>query len=195
MDTKQLKPLPSEALTRLLPPHYLIQALQNWKLIQEAIGLTTPENEGAIISTVLIETARTFQPIREYGTRAYFIRNYWDKKSTRDSLGNIEADDAWRYCGRGFIQLSGRDNYLKVGRALGLDLLNHPELLLQAEPSAKALAWYWKTHSLKLMADSVPLQHSQASRDKMWARIRKEVNGGYNGLADYLHYLDVMHIR
>lgn len=51
------------------------------------------------------------QPIKEYGNDAYFTRLYWDNVKTRKQLGNIEPADGAKFCGRGFVQLTGRRNY------------------------------------------------------------------------------------
>jgi putative chitinase len=45
-------------------------------------------------------------------------------------MGNRPGtDDGWRYIGRGPAQTTGRDAYAKLGQLLGLDLINHPELI------------------------------------------------------------------
>ena len=77
----------------------------------------------------------------------YFAKKYDPKQSPRTAkiLGNKHAGDGERYHGRGFIQLTGRDNYRMAGDALNLDLLNHPELAGKPEVAAKVALWYWNT--------------------------------------------------
>jgi len=60
-------------------------------------------------------------------------------------IGNTEAGDGAKYKGRGYIQLTGRDNYKRAGQALGLPLEQKPELVEKPEIAAKVAVWYWKT--------------------------------------------------
>jgi predicted chitinase len=62
----------------------------------------------------------------------------------RRDLGNTQPGDGPRYKGRGFIQLTGRYNYAKAGKDLGIDLINHPELAERPDVAAKVTWWYWK---------------------------------------------------
>lgn len=59
-------------------------------------------------------------------------------------MGNaVDSEDGWRHRGRGPIQLTGRDNYLRCGAAIGFDLLSSPELLQEPMVGCMASAWFW----------------------------------------------------
>lgn len=68
--------------------------------------------------------------------------------------GPEASGDGWRFRGRGLIQLTGRDNYRAAAEALGLPLLDEPQLLEQAEHAAQSAAWWWKAHGLNELADA-----------------------------------------
>lgn len=68
--------------------------------------------------------------------------------------GPEASGDGWRFRGRGLIQLTGRDNYRVASAALGLPLLDEPQLLEQAEHAAQSAAWWWKAHGLNELADA-----------------------------------------
>jgi putative chitinase len=88
-------------------------------------------------------------------------------------MGNINADDGWKYRGRGLIQLTGRENYRQAANALGIELLVHPELLEQPGEAATTAAWYWADRGLNTLADAGKLE-----------AITRKINGGVNGLVD-----------
>lgn len=81
------------------------------------------------------------------GVKDYYAKKYDMKYSPKTAkiLGNKHAGDGTRYHGRGFVQLTGRDNYRMAGEALGIDLLNHPELAAKPDVAAKVAVWYWNT--------------------------------------------------
>jgi putative chitinase len=61
----------------------------------------------------------------------------------RKDLGNVNRGDGVRYKGRGFIQITGRDNYRRAGQALGLPLEERPDLASRPDVAAKIAVWYW----------------------------------------------------
>ena len=119
----------------------------------------------ATIATIGTEVG-SFAPIHEYGDNAYFTRMYEGRKD----LGNIYPGDGAKYHGRGFIQLTGRHNYQKYGNALGVDLVNNPDLALNPTVSARILALYFKERGV-----------ASAAERQDWTGVRKAVNGGLNG--------------
>lgn len=85
--------------------------------------------------------------------------------------GNPSTGDGWKYRGRGYIQLTGKQNYIACGDVLGLDLVNSPDTLERPLYAALAAGWYWARHGLSRYANDP-------------AALTKAINGGYNGLAE-----------
>ncbi|MCJ2373700.1 glycoside hydrolase family 19 protein [Pseudomonas sp. RGM3321] len=121
----------------------------------------------------------------ELGGSAYLSK--YDTGKLAERLGNTpEADgDGLLYRGRGLIQITGRANYEACGEALGLDLVNHPELLELAQHAAMSAAWFWHRAALNALADKGD-----------FLTTTKRINGGSNGLADrqavYARALEVL---
>lgn len=89
-----------------------------------------------ILATVWHETASTMQPITERGPRQYF--DQYDTGRKAKALGNTpqKDDDGWLYRGRGYVQITGAENYRQISARLGFDLLNQPDLALEPQ-----IAW------------------------------------------------------
>lgn len=68
-------------------------------------------------------------------------------------LGNTEIGDGTKYHGRGYIQLTGKYNYEKAGKALGLDLVKRPELVEKPEVAAKVAVWFWQNRVQTKVSD------------------------------------------
>lgn len=91
------------------------------------------------LGTTFHETAGTMQPVKEYGGPSYFRRMY-DIQGARPHvarrLGNTQPGDGVKFCGRGYVQLTGRANYTKAGRLLNVDLVNNPDLAMRPHIAA-----------------------------------------------------------
>jgi len=97
----------------------------------------------------------------------------------RKDLGNTQPGDGVRYKGRGLIQITGRANYEKLGAALGLSLIEKPELLEEPLNAARSAGWFWFAHKLNEIAETGD-----------FIKVTKRINGGTNGLADRQQYWD-----
>lgn len=97
-----------------------------------------------------------------------------------DRLGNGDAAslDGWKYRGRGLIQVTGRDNYRAAGEALGLPLLEEPELLEEPVHAADAAGWFWKQRDLNRLASNINA-------------CTRRINGGLNGLPDRIRLYEL----
>lgn len=91
-----------------------------------------------LLATAKHETADTMQPIHERGTKAYFSK-YDPGTKLGANLGNTIKGDGFLFRGRGYVQLTGRRNYVKAGRALGIDLVKEPDDALIPEIAARIL--------------------------------------------------------
>jgi putative chitinase len=95
------------------------------------------------LATAYHETAHTMQPIKEYGGSKYYTRMY-DVTGSRPSLaranGNTTPGDGPKYCGRGYVQLTWKANYLKAERKCGITgLVDNPELAMVPVNAAKIM--------------------------------------------------------
>ena len=87
--------------------------------------------------------------------------------------GDEHSGDGYRYRGRGFIQLTGKNNYDACGKDLDKDLHNEPDYLITAEGAARSAAWFWHKNNLNHFADA---------NDILGAT--KKINGGTIGLEE-----------
>lgn len=163
----------------------------------KAICPTTKAGRLAIFVEPLNETMREFgidNPARETAFLAQiahesggfvYLRELWgptpaqERYEGRQDLGNIHPGDGKRFLGRGLIQVTGRANYYQVGAALGLNLIEHPELLEDPIHATRSAGWFWQSRGLNDLADRGDFK-----------AITKRINGGFNGLADRLAYLE-----
>lgn len=109
--------------------------------------LADPRHLAYMLATVYHEVARSMQPIREWGDARYFFRLYdiaGERPGTARHLGNVEPGDGVRFCGRGFVQLTGRRNYRRMTDLVtrprfGLDLVAEPDAALRLDVATAIL--------------------------------------------------------
>lgn len=128
------------------------------KVFGKRAGITTEQEAAAILSQ-----GKEAQAEVMYG-------GDWGAKN----LGNTEPGDGHAFRGRGHTQLTGRSNYQQAGEALGIDLVNNPDMAAEPETAAKIATWYWQSRS----------GLSEAGRAGDVEATTRKINGGLNGLED-----------
>lgn len=136
----------------------------------------TPKRIAAFLAQIGHESGQ-LRYVRELGNEQYLSK--YDTGVLAVRLGNTpQADgDGQKYRGRGLIQITGHDNYLRCSLGLFGDerLLALPELLEQPQWASESAAWFWEQNGLNELAD----------RDQ-FNSITRRINGGLNGLEDRL---------
>jgi putative chitinase len=132
----------------------------------------------AALSTIRAET-ESFEPIAEgqsrYNTSPDPEGRPFDLYDNRKDLGNTGPPDGERFRGRGYVQLTGRANYVTYGKSIGLkgQLIENPELASEPAIAAKLLAAFLKDKERRI---------KEALLDWDYAGARRLVNGGSHGL-------------
>jgi putative chitinase len=115
-------------------------------------GLLANGIKGVELAAFMAQSAhetRNFEAMVEEGSPRYFLRyektsKNPDHKKSAKRLGNTEPGDGARFKGRGYLQITGRDNYTRVGKRIGVNLAKNPELLERPDVNLKASLAYWK---------------------------------------------------
>ena len=94
--------------------------------------------------------------------------------------GPESSGDGAKYCGRGYIQLTGKDNYTAFGKSINEDMSANPEKVASSYALLSA-AWFFNKNKLHIMADG-------GASDAVVTSITKRVNGGTIGLADRIKH-------
>jgi putative chitinase len=105
--------------------------------------------------------------------------------ANRMGNGPEESGDGWKFCGRGLIQLTGKDNYSRYAQSLEISLDEASEHLTTFEGCVQSAAWFWEANNLNQFADSGDM-----------LTLTKRINGGTLGLEDrikhYKHAIQVL---
>lgn len=128
---------------------------------------------GAELAQFLAQTAHETGDFRRMSEVGKTFKQYDPQHSPARAkrLGNTRAGDGARYHGRGYIQLTGRENYRRAGQALGIPLETNPDLAARPDIAAKIAVWYWKER----VQPRVNNFHDTA-------QVTKPINSGLKGL-------------
>lgn len=97
----------------------------------------------------------------------------YDDANRVSKLGNIYPGDGWKFRGAGLIQLTGRNNFERFGKTLGITAEEAVDYVTTKQGSVEAACWFWKVNNINNFAD----------RDDIYGMTRA-INGGEHGLED-----------
>jgi putative chitinase len=104
--------------------------------------------------------------------------------ASRMGNGDEASGDGFKFCGRGLIQLTGRDNYTFFAGSLSITVEEASEYLQTFEGAAQSACWFWETNNLNQWADKGDI-----------LTLTKRINGGTIGLEDRIkHYEHALHV-
>lgn len=125
----------------------------------------------------------TLEIARQYAHNQEKIANR--AYANRMGNGDEASGDGWRFCGRGLIQLTGRNNYQAFADSIETPVEELPEYLTTFEGAVQSACWFWETNNLNKWADTGDIKE-----------LTRRINGGYIGLEDrikhYNHALQVL---
>ena len=93
-------------------------------------------------------------------------------------MGNVNPGDGYKFRGRGYIQLTGRETYREIGKIAGLDLESDPDLAAKPENAVRIACAFWTWKKINPTCDTGD-----------FTAVTKKINGGTNGLTDRLDWL------
>jgi putative chitinase len=141
--------------------------------------INTPKRVAAFFAETIVESA-SFTATREYDSGAAY--------EGREDLGNVFKGDGKKFKGRGYIMITGRNNYSDCSKALfgNSTLLDNPDLLSTPKYAMQSAMWFWKNRGLNEQADK-----------QFFFTISVRINGKNkdgvpNGWADRVHYYNLL---
>ncbi len=94
--------------------------------------------------------------------------------------GDEASGDGFRFCGRGLIQLTGKDNYSAMAKDMGMALEALVTYLESVEGACMSAGWFWNKNGLNAIADK-----------EDFVTLTKRINGGTIGLEDRKHHFEI----
>jgi putative chitinase len=129
---------------------------------------------------VIFKKYFTAESAAEYARKADKIANI--VYANRMGNGNQASGEGYKFRGRGFIQLTGKDNYTSFDKVVEDDIIANPELVATKYPLLSA-AWFFHKNGLHKIAD-------EGATDAVVTKITKRVNGGTIGLPDRIKHFN-----
>jgi putative chitinase len=102
--------------------------------------------------------------------------------ANRMGNGNQASGEGYKFRGRGYIQLTGKDNYAAFDKTVEDDILANPDLIATKYPLLSA-AWFFHKNGLHKIAD-------EGATDAVVTKVTKRVNGGTIGLPDRIKHFN-----
>lgn len=174
-----MNPVTADVLRAIVPRVFGAAAQRQSQIIEAIASAFTPIVSEYEINTDLrvahflaqiIHESAGLQTTEEFASGAAY--------EGRVDLGNTVRGDGKRYKGRGVLQLTGRANYRRYGKLLGLDLEGQPHIAAEPLVSLRIACVYWRDRNINPLCDADDL-----------VAVTRKVNGGTNGLADRGRYL------
>ena len=164
-----------ELNTPLRLSHFLAQAAYesgDFKLVNENLNYSAKGLRG-----VFPKYFPTDEKAAQYERQPQKIGNLI--YGSRMGNGAEASGDGYKYHGRGFIQLTGKDNYAAFSKDIGEDCVANPDLVATKYPLASA-AWFFKKNNINSISD-------QGATSDVVTKVTKRVNGGIIGLDQRLN--------
>jgi len=105
--------------------------------------------------------------------------------ASRMGNGDKASGEGYKFRGRGYIQLTGKDNYSAFDKVVEENLIEQPDLVATKYPLLSA-AWFFHKNNLHKIAD-------EGATDAVVTKVTKRVNGGTIGLADRIKHFKEYH--
>ena len=166
-----------EINTPLRLAHFLAQCGHEsggFKVVSENL------NYGAAGLQSIFKKYFTAESAKEYQRKPEKIANI--VYANRMGNGNQASGEGYKFRGRGFIQLTGKDNYTAFDKTVEDDILANPELVATKYPLLSA-AWFFHKNGLHKIAD-------EGATDVVVTKVTKRVNGGTIGLPDRIKHFN-----
>lgn len=199
--------LTEEQLAQLIPDNpYIAEWYEALSQCLPDYDINTPQRVAAFVAQCAHESAG-FRVLKEnLNYRAVTLRKVFSKYFPNDQIaaryagkqsmiankvyanrmgnGDESSGDGFRYCGRGLIQLTGKNNYQLFAESIETPVEDIPQYLATFEGAVQSACWFWESNNLNQWADNGDI-----------LTLTKRINGGTIGLDDRIkHYNHALHV-